>query len=1010
MQSSPTHPSLFSAAADPGGREPRSSQPAEHGWAWDVRQRLAAQLQETGRPDPQHLDALVAELVVVFATVLQRSSRSAWLHLLDVLQLLSPFREQLRCREELLPYLESLCYQYHRSQALVSDLDVLGAMDQAFLRDHSELCAHPLSAHCRDPLPPANLLPVGSEPAFAGQPCSFVLEQEVEEPVAVCQPGPVSLQELQRCVGLVGMELAQGETQWKGSLGLMSLALGTEVPVKYCCAKLRLLPDPGQDAAAPTPQVVEGEQGFSWQSLTGLRAAEIFVRNRHLGKINFVYLNIAPNRHFRPYDLVVVPKHQASSQHYVFSPFGVLHVHPEEGAEALTLGEWHREATLWQLFQCIPFFRHCLVRKAFACWWQNVRHLQLLRRQEALSKHLLLAVPHFGAALLHISRLLQELRSVHWLPQDDSKCYTFPELQWALAQENGRARGLLRRFLTLCSAILELVRDDTYKTVHGLQTQVQRYKLYITKESLYKQRVQYRDLERRLKEAEFWMQRLGSLAQLVNLLTCQNLVSIVQEEVTAFVSNVMKANGTMWKAVLRVHLVFDADSQLVPFPSSQLLETSLLGALEAVVDSVLQVTRTRKEKPVTQPEQSSGETETLRSQDLAVVLCNPQPSALREADKGGPEALAPESPDELLQSLPAEVLCGQEPQLVHHLDLKVIGGLEVSGHRLRSQYPVPSREQLERDLRSDSSIQEALASQRALLAEALSETQEICKQHTWVAEIHSFAHSWSPKQLELMKGWPAGKYVQRVVQLRAWAERVREVPSMVITCNRLLLVDCSSVQQEIVPLLYSIIKEILSLLFSETSQRSEILISQLGGVVQLYQSVSTDIFTIAKCSQKLEQYQGQMTELQERVEYVRALNEVIRQHFCPLSLDEENLENLLLDTWEAFVYQQQEASDFIVSRRLSIIAELVDSLQRARQELQELLTMATTGQFLDPSQSPRAMEQELRELHRRFQAMTTRVAELCRSQKILTGMRATGPHPASVGIQPQGSLLVPVTS
>ncbi|XP_074981556.1 dynein heavy chain domain-containing protein 1 [Caretta caretta] len=985
MQSSPTLPSLFPAAAGPGGREPRSSQPVERGWAWGVRQHLAAQLQETGRPDPQHLDALVAELIAVFVKVLQRSSRSAWLHLLDVLQLLSPFREQLRCREELLPYLESLCYQYYRSQALVSDMDVLGAMGQAFPRDHSELFAHPLAAHYRDPVPPANLLPVGSEPAFAGQPCLFVLDQEVEEPAAVCQPGPVSLQQLQRSVGLVGMELAQEETQWTRSLGLMSLALGTEVPVKYCCAEPRLLPDPGGEAATPTPQVVEGEQSFSWQSLTGLRAAEIFVRNRHLGKINFVYLNVAPNRHFRPYDLVVVPKRQANPQHYVFSPFGVLHVHPDEGAETLTLGEWHREALLWQLLQCIPFFRHYLVRKAFACWWQNVKHLQLLTRQEALGSYLLLAVPHFGAALLHISRLLQELRSVHWLPQDDSKCYTFPELQQALAQENGRARGLLKRFLTLCSAILELVRDDTYKMVHGLQTQVQSYKLYITKESLYQQRVHHRDLERRLKEAEFWMQRLGSLAQLVNLLTCQNLVSIVQEEVTAFVSNVMKANGTTRKAVLRVHLVFDADSQLVPFPSSQVLETSLLGALEAVVESVVQVTRTRKEKPVTQPEQSPGETESLRSQDLAMVLCKPQPSALLEADKGGPGAPQPQSPDELLQSLPAEVLCGQEPQLVHHLDLKVIGGLEVSGHRLRSQYPVPSREQLEQDLHSDSSIQGALASQRALLAEALSETQEICKQHTWVAEIHSFAHSWSPKQLQLMKGWPAGKYVQRVVQLRAWTERVREVPSTVITCNRLLMVDCSTMQQETVSLLDSIIKEILSLLLSETSQRSEILISELGGVLQLYQSVSTDIFIIAKCSQKLEQYEGQMTELQERVEYVRALNEVIRQHFRPISLDEENLENLLLDTWEAFVYRQQEASDFIVSRRLSIIAELVDSLQRARQELQELLTMATTGQFLDPSQSPRAMEQELQELHCRFQAMATRVAELCRSQRILTG-------------------------
>uniref|UniRef100_A0A8C8SJT4 Dynein heavy chain domain 1 n=1 Tax=Pelusios castaneus TaxID=367368 RepID=A0A8C8SJT4_9SAUR len=844
----------------------------------------------------------------VFAKVLQRNSRSAWLHLLDVLQLLRPFREQLRCRKELLPYLESLCYQYRCSQALVSDLDVLGAMGQAFPKDHSELC-------CRDLALPAKLLPPDSVPAFARQPCPFVLGQEVEEPTAVSQPGPVSLEELQNCVGLVGVELAQDETQWKSSLGLMSLALGTNVPVKY----------------SPAPQGTEGGGGLSWQSLTGIRAAEIFVRNRHLGKINFVYLNVAPNRHFRPYDLVVVPKWQANPQHYIFSPFGVLHVHPEEGAEALTLGEWHREAMLWQLLQCIPFFKHCLVRKAFACWWQNVKHLGLLRRQEALGSHLLLAMPHFGAALLHISRLLQELKSVHWLPQDDSKCYTFPELQRALAQENDRARGLLRRFLTFCSAILELVRDDTYKTVHGLQTQVQRYKLCITKESLYQQRVHYKSLERRLKEAEFWMQRLGSLAQLVNILTCQNLVSIVQEEITTFVRNVMKA-------VLRVHLVFDADNQLVPFPSNGW----------------------------------------LRPHGLSVSFC----AALTEADKGGAGTLGSQPPTELLPSLPAEVLCGQEPQLVHHLDLKVIGGLEVSGHRLRSQYPAPSREQLEQDLRSDSNIQEARASQRALLEVALNETQEICKQLAWVAEIHSFAHCWSPKNLEQMKGWPAKEYVQRVVQLRMWAERVKQVPSTVITCNQLLFVDCS------IPLLDSMIKEILGLLLNETSQRSESLISELGGIVQLYRSVSTDVFTIAKCFQKV--WLGQVLcseSMQSACVYL--LSPLVGLYLCPQ----------LLDTWEAFVYQQQEASDFIVSRRLSIIAELVDALEGARAELQELLTMATTGRFLDPSQSPCAMEQELRELYRRFQATASRVAELCRSQRILTGMRATGPLPASAGRQ-----------
>lgn len=86
------------------------------------------------------------------------------------------------------------------------------------------------------------------------------------------------------------------------------------------------------------------------------------------------------------------------------------------------------------------------------------------------------------------------------------------------------------------------------------------------------------------------------------------------------------------------------------------------------------------------------------------------------------------------------------------------------------------------------------------------------------------------------------------------------------------------------------------------------------------------------------------------------------------------------------MYQQREVSDFIVSRRLSIIAELSSSLQKAMRELQEALATVTVGRFRDPSQNPRAMEEELRRLLQHFQATVVRVAELCRSQRILTGI------------------------
>lgn len=63
---------------------------------------------------------------------------------------------------------------------------------------------------------------------------------------------------------------------------------------------------------------------------------------------------------------MVVPPNKVNSEHYIFSPFGVLHVHPVEGSEAMTLGTWHHSSVLWQQLQFIPFFKYFLLRKALA--------------------------------------------------------------------------------------------------------------------------------------------------------------------------------------------------------------------------------------------------------------------------------------------------------------------------------------------------------------------------------------------------------------------------------------------------------------------------------------------------------------------------------------------------------------------------------------------------------------------------------------------------------------------
>lgn len=266
---------------------------------------------------------------------------------------------------------------------------------------------------------------------------------------------------------------------------------------------------------------------------------------------------------------------------------------------------------------------------------------------------------------------------MHWLPQDNTRSFSFPELQRALVQEKSHARGLLACFLTLYTTILELVspawpaahpsspvwrgmarhapsmgaappaapplvqwgrqaggiggasarpsnmgppwqvRNDTYRMARGLQRGTQVCGRPQAGGSAHQQRLQSEGMQRWHREAERWLGQLGSLARLVNLLVAQSLVSVVQDQVAAFVSHVMQvrgggaglgprgwasgavpaltaplpsqADGARREAVLRVQLVFDADNQLAPFPSRQALEDSLLGALDAVLESVLEV-------------------------------------------------------------------------------------------------------------------------------------------------------------------------------------------------------------------------------------------------------------------------------------------------------------------------------------------------------------------------------------------------------------------------------------
>nr|XP_048283628.1 dynein heavy chain domain-containing protein 1 isoform X3 [Myodes glareolus] len=938
------------------------------GHSWDCRKKQKLLKEVVESEQRTSLELLLSELRSLLSAVLQDCSCEAWRYLHAVLGLLPPYREMLTGQLELLPLLEQLYCWAPKVQSQLH-LDLLDAIDKAFPPDTSLLHS---SSHvdCRPWMKRSHRGP----PCPA---CPFVKgrwgEQQKQELATWLRP--LTLPELQHSLGIVGVEVALEETQWLNSLSLLPLALATDIPVQYESSDAHLAEG---EPAERKPQLASGspeEKAFrkksSKTSFLRTKVKSLLKTDWYQRKIHFLYLNVAPDRHFKPYNLVVVPPNQVNPEHYIFSPFGILHVHPVEGSETMTLGTWHRNSTIWHELQRIPFFKNCLLQKALTCWKKNVRLHGLHRIRTFLESHLLLAVPHFGAGLLHISRLLQEFRSVSWLPKEPNKSYELQDLQKAIAKENHRALRVFCRFLNLCTSILQLVHEDTYQMQQGLQERVQNWnRIRKGQGSIYLQRMLCRHLEKKLKQAETWLLKLGKFARMIDYMICQNLVSILEDEITSFIANTMQVPRE--NPFLLSQLAFDDNGRLSPMPCVETIIQSLTKDLQSIKTSALKVVQSTDLRTSRDP---------LNSEDD------------KDQDSNA-EFLMPKFHGKSSDAV--QLFCGPNVGFVWPWKSHAITDvLEVRGHRLRGQYLHTNYNHVQEDLDNNTGIQQALAVQQALLEDMLQEVREFCNEQQWVEGIYEFLKAWGPQRVEDLRGSPIKDYVVLVSQLKDWQERVSNMPVQLLTKGKLLLLSGHDVQAELESKLSSMRKNILAQVQSECWSRNQQLMTELTDFLRAFQTINSDIHAIAQCFQKLNEANEQYSQLEEQVEYVRSLHDLIRNHCGRFIAENETLDISLLDMWETFQFERSQTSEFMLSKRHSIVPKLQQLMAAALTELKGLLAKALSGSFMDPSQEQRSTEQQLAALEHQFLNTLNNFNDLRYAYSTFTGNESTMSPPTS---------------
>ncbi|XP_059819226.1 dynein heavy chain domain-containing protein 1-like [Hypanus sabinus] len=984
-------------------RSPEERQAAEQAssWALGIRHRLAERLRETGLPDSSDLHLLLDELMEVFSRTVQSAESGCWMYLYHVLLLSAPYCQHLRAGPQLLRLLQVVDYHYRLHRTRLAHIDILGAMAAAFPSHTS-----PLYEAGRKPVRPVRLPPLpgtGQGLEFRLQPRSrphlphsadhhpFVLERgRPQSAREFLGNQPCSLAELQQSVATLGANTAQPGGTWGSRFGLISKAFAVNLgtlsshqesrPISVCEDTQRDLPSVVQPDDKRTQSV---DKVPSLQPGTGEWAVQALAKCKLLGKTKFYYLKVQQNQEFRPYDLVVVPKEKVDVEHFVFSTFGVLSVCPSQESQVMSLGEWQREAMVWRALRHIPFFKNYLLRKAFTQWYRNTKQRCLQRRCNRLWTSLLPATPHFGAALLHISRLIQELLLVKWFPLDTTEPLTLAQFEHLHQHHLSEGRRMLEKFFTLCSHILQLVHMDSYQMVEDSKKQLRLIEDNLPRAPVHTARLQQEQAERWLQDARQVTQSLGRLSSLVTHMAVENLISVVQSEVDSFIRAMLQRRNPGQTALLKMMLKFDKAGRFAIHPGRTELLEKMSWVLSSVAESVLEVTEGLQDANCPQLEEPEDRTkrESIASpeNESGCGLC----SACEKQHARGFRATVTRFGD-TTKPLGSKHFCSIPTNLVARCDMDV-GGLRVSGESLGHHlYPLSSS-MLSAVLTSDVALQRALKRQQQLIEDSLKETLMFRIRKIWLLETLQVIREWNMAAVEQMYSWRLEQFQELIAKLRKWESRARRVSPVLVCTNRLLVLDCTYVQHEMVPALASMLQQILQVLKDKIDRLLCQLTTDLSTAIAHLQEKPDNSITFGSFISRLDNYNRTTPDYRRQLDYALALVRIVRvdfqHHTLYLDKEEDQVEYL----WNTFLQVCKEASELVRGRRDSALENVEQRHQLLTAQAQSINCAVNAASFRDPCQNPAATLRQLEEMQWQLHSLAQDLQQLSNTQNAITG-------------------------
>uniref|UniRef100_A0A8C5MR28 Dynein heavy chain domain-containing protein 1 n=1 Tax=Leptobrachium leishanense TaxID=445787 RepID=A0A8C5MR28_9ANUR len=316
-------------------------------------------------------------------------------------------------------------------------------------------------------------------------------------------------------------------------------------------------------------------------------------------------------------------------------------------------------------------------------------------------------------------------------------------------------------------------------------------------------------------------------------------------------------------------------------------------------------------------------------------------------------------------------------------DMPGPGGLMVLGRMERGNNLPLHLHPLRHLLSNDGALPKDTGRLHCALEASLCEVWRFCEEHSWLSEVRSFIQSWSLEILEKLRGGAAPEYEDVIQRVQTWQERVLCVKESITTPA--FMVSCLPISRQLALPLADIMQDLLLSLTSEVSHRSQSLMEELNQVMEIFQSVKTDIPSFTEFTKKVDTYTQSSASLQFRMDHVLSLKTIIRMNIRSPSPEEETLHCQLMETWDHFHQHLKNASEFLNINRFSMLASLEQSFLSCYSEADRVIEAAQAPMFLDPSQDSRQVLKELKDMCCVLHTLTIELRDLSCSRQALQG-------------------------